>query len=343
MKTRKLMMLAGIAIVLMSCPAYADMDVDTTSSDKVMEMINDLGGHGTGGNNGKVIPCFHRGTKKISIVRKGDATTYTGEYRNCRENGKIRDGIYTVVAAGKYIVDYTSQRSINGELFDAVIAGNAAKVRKLIRSKADVNYTESIRSKDGSYVDEWSPLMSSVLSGNLEIMKQLVAGGAWVNYMNSRVVNALWIAANNGQLDMVKFLAGKKAFIDNQGIDGISPLMAAAMNGHQEVAEFLVRIKADLNLRNVNGDNALMLALQNDHTPIARLLIQSGIELNQRDTSGATALMIAIVEGNEEIVRLLLEHNVDLGAKSGSGKTALDYATLKGNAVIEDLVKKALR
>jgi ankyrin repeat protein len=340
---RNMMMSSGIAVVLMSCQAYASMDVDTTSTNRVMEMIVDLGGHGSADYNGKVVPCIYRGTKKVSINRNGATTVYSGEYSNCRENGMVRDGIYTVIVEGEYIVDSTSQRSKNGELFDAVIAGEPAKVRKLIKAKADVNYTESIRNNDGSYVNEWSPLMSSVLTGKLEVMKLLVNGGAWVNYMNSRVVNSLWLAANNGQLDMVKFLAGKKANINNLDIENMSPLMVAAMNGHHTVAEYLIGLKADVTPRNNNGDNALMLAIQNGHTAIARLVIDAGSEINDRNRSGATALMIAVVEGNEEMVRLLLDKKADVTMKSDSGKTALDYAALKGNAAILELLKNAVR
>lgn len=340
---RTILLSATFAVMVTGCPAYAGMDVDMVATKRVMGMIVDLGGHGSTANNGKVIPCIDRGSRKVSITHHGDITTYTGDYRNCRENGIIRDGIYTIVVEGESVLDSSSRRSINGELFDAVIAGDAGKVRKLIRSKADVNYTESIRNDDGSYVDEWSPLMSSVLAGNMEIMKLLVANGAWVNYLNSRVVNSLWIAANNGRLDMVTFLAGKRAYINNQNIDDVSPLMAAAMNGHYDVVEYLAGIKADIKLRDKNGDNALMLAIENGRTAVARLLIKSGAAINDRNSSGATALMIAVVEGNEEIAGLLLEHHADPAIKSASGKTALDYATLKGNAAIVDLVKRALR
>nr|MDA8429215.1 ankyrin repeat domain-containing protein [Geobacteraceae bacterium] len=343
MSGRTVVMSMGFVLLVSCYPVFASSDEDTRVTNRVKDMIVDLGGHNSSGDKSIAIPCRDRGTRKISVVHSGEITTYTGDYRNCRENGIIRDGVYTVELNGDYIVDSSSKRSINGELFDAVIAGDAGKVRALIRSKADVNYTESISSKDGAYLDEWSPLMSSVLAGNLEIMKLLVAHGAWVNYLNSRVVNALWLAANNGRLDMVKFLAGKGAYINNRNIEDVSPLMAAAMNGHDAVAAYLVGVKADINLRNKNGDSALMLAIENDHTSIARMLITSGAAINIRDRSGATALMIAVVEGNAEIVGLLLEHKADPTVKSASGKTALDYATLKGNAVIEALVKKALR
>jgi len=334
---------AAAAIVFSASSGYAEADIDQAASKMVREMLADLGNHGSGGNNGVVVPCVYRGTKKITILQNGSATTYMGEYRNCRENGTIRDGIFTIFVNDDYIVDSSSQRSINGELFDAAIAGDAAKVRSLIKAKADVNYTETLNNVDGSYVKEWSPLMSSVLSGNIEVMKLLIANGAWVNYMNSRAMNALWLAANNGRLDMVKLLTEKGAYVNNRDVDDVTPLMAAAMSGSSAVVEYLLQHKADIDLCNLNGDNALLLALQNGQEAIARLLITAGSEINRQNRSGATALMIAAVEGNEAIVKLLLEKRADLTLKSDSGKTALDYATLKGNAAIRELLQQAAR
>jgi len=343
MSYRYKMLYAFVAIFFSASSGYAEADIDMAASKMVREMLADLGNHGTAGNNGAVIPCVYRGTKKITILQNGSATTYMGEYRNCRENGTIRDGIFTIFVDDDYIVDSSSQRSINGELFDAAIAGDAAKVRTLIKAKADVNYTETLSNIDGSYVKEWSPLMSSVLSGNLEVMKLLIANGAWVNYMNSRVMNALWLAANNGRLDMVRLLTVKGAYVNNRDIDEVTPLMAAAMSGSYDVVEYLLRHKADINLYNQNGDNALMLALQNGQESIARLLIMAGSEVNRQNRSGATALMIAAVEGNETIIKLLMEKGADVTLKSDSGKTALDYATLKGNTAIRDLLQQGTR
>lgn len=343
MNLKHFVICAGISLLASSSPVFAGDEVDMEASKRVTEMLLDLGGSIDSPQNGKVVPCHYRGTRKISIKKSDGTTRYSGEYRNCIEKGMVRDGIYTLVAAGEFILDSKSKRSINGELFDAVLAGNAGLVRKLIKSKADVNYTESIRNSDDSLLDEWSPLMTSVVTGNLEIMKMLVAGGAWVNYMNGSATNAVWLAASNGQLDMVKFLADSKAYLNNLNVDDNTPLMAAAIGGHDAVIEFLLGRHADPNLRNKNGDDGLMLALENGHSPAARLFVNAGVDINRANGSGATPLMIAVVEGNEDIVRLLLERGADQKAVSSSGKTALDYALLKENAVIVELLKKSSR
>lgn len=345
MKFIFLVVAAGCAIV--NCgPAYAndDLDVDMDASNRVMEMIVDLGGHDMAEeNSGKIFQCDYKGTKKITIKNQVDLTTFTGEYRNCRENGTIRDGIYEIFAEGSSIIDSTSRRSVNGELFDAVAAGDEKKVRSLIKAKADVNYTESIKTIEGGYIKEWTPLMSAVLSDNLKMVKLLVASGAWVNYMNGQVFNAFWLAANNGKLDIVTFLAEHGAIIDNRNIEEVNPIMAAAMNGHLDVVKYLVGRKAKLNLKHQGGETALTFALETRHPDVAKLLINSGADISISNNSGVTALMVAANEGNEDIVRLLLEKGADTMMKSASGKTALDYALLKGNLTIVELLKKAVR
>lgn len=308
------------------------------------EMIADIGGHdAVRANSGKTLRCTYRGTKKITIIQNVGQTSYTGEYGNCRENGRTRDGIYEIVLRGDEIISSSSRRSKNGYLLDAALDGNAGKVRELIKAKADVNYTESTSRIEGAYIDEFTPLMAAVVSGSLDVVKQLVTAGAWVNYMNSLAVNAVWIAANNGQLEIVRYLVAHGAYIDNRNIEDVTPLMAAAMNGHLDVVKHLVAAKAKLNFvhNHQEGDTALMFALAKGHTAIARLLIDSGADINIRNKLGVSSLMIAVAEGNEEIARKLLDKKADLTAKTDKGMTALDIAIAKGYSRIADLIKQA--
>lgn len=343
--TKRMLFSIG-AVMLLQCPAvvcgYEYGPEDTTRL--MTEMIADLGGHdAVPANSGKTLRCIHRGTKKITISQKDGSTRFTGEYGNCRENGKTRDGIYDIVLRGDEIVSSTSRRSQNGYLFDAAMNDDAGKVRELIKARADVNYTETTSRIEGVSIDEWTPLMSAAVSGNLDIARQLVAAGAWVNYMNSLAVNAVWIAANNGKPDVVKYLVKHGAYVNNRNMEDVTPLMAAAMNGHLDVVRFLIAAKANLDLvhNNGEGDTALMFALAGRHTDVARSLIDAGADINIRNKYGVTALIIAAAEGNEEIARKLVEKKANTAAKTTDGKTALDVARAKGLTGIVNLLGKA--
>jgi len=323
-------------------PAFA-YEYDAEETTRLMtEMIIDIGGHDAiGMNSGKTLRCANRGTKKITIIQKQGLTSYIGEYGNCQEKGNTRDGLYEIVLRGDEIVSSNSRRSKNGYLFDAAMEGNAGKLRELIKAKADVNYTESTSKIEAGNIDEWTPLMSAVVSGSLENVKQLVKAGAWVNYLNSAIVNAVWIAANKGQLEIVKYLVANGAYINNRNSEDVTPLMVAAMNGHLEIVKFLVASKADLDVVHKEGDSALMFALAQKHTEIARFLIDSEADINIRNKFGVSALMIAVAEGNEEMTGKLLDKNADIGVKTDKGLTPMDIAIAKGYSRIAELIKKA--
>lgn len=307
----------------------------------IEEMTLDLGGHdGARLNNGKVQRCVFGGTKKVSVVTDSELTTYNAVYSNCREKDKTRDGIYDVAIENGEVIVSSSRRSLNGELFDAAMKGNAAELKRLIKAKADVNYTESIRESGGGYVDEWTPLMSATATRSLDSVRHLVKAGAWVNYMNSKAVSALWIAAHNGDVEIVKYLLKSGAYADNRNYEDVTPLMAAAMNGHADVVKVLIAARAKLDYGYNGGDTALMFALERGHTDIARLLLAAGANVNVKNRSGLTALHIAAAEGNLEMVRLLLRRKADSGARMNDGRSALDIAKAKGHAAIVALLEK---
>lgn len=330
-------------VIAMTCPLIVHAnEYDQQQTQKlVFDMTKDLGGHdGVSKNNGKTIRCSFGGTKKISIIKQEPLTSYIGDYRNCREKDSIRDGFYEIVLNGNEIESSSSKRSINGELFDAAMEGNTLRVMELIKAKADVNYTENVRKTEGGSIEEWSPLMSAVVAGKLEIVRALVKSGARVNYLNSMAVNALWIAANKGDLEIVRYLSKQGAYLNNSNYEDVTPLMAAAMNGHFDVVRFLVASKAKLDLRHKEGDTALMFALGQKYTDIARFLIDSGANVNNRNHSGLTPLIIAVAEGNEEIVRKLLLKKADKSLKTNDGRTALDLAKTRGLGRIVELLEK---
>lgn len=308
----------------------------------IIAMISDLGGHdAVSVNSGKLMNCAYGGTRRVTIVQKDGYTRYMAEYSNCREAGNVRDGNYSIVLEGDAIVTSRSERSRNGELFDAAKAGNAAKVRQLIKAKADVNYTESVRRVEGGYIDEWSPLMSAVAAENLETVKALISAGAWVNYMNSLSVNALWIAANIGNNEIVRYLVQKGAYLNNSNKDNVTPLMTAVMNNHLDVVKTLIKAKANLNLSHNDGDTALMIALAGRFTEVAHLLLKAGADVNIKNKFGTTALHIAVAEGNLEMTRVLLKRKANTSAKTASGMTALDIARAKGQAAVVEMIEKA--
>jgi ankyrin repeat protein len=309
---------------------------------EAQKMLDDLGAPEIQQrNNGKTFRCVYGGTKTITVSPLEGATVFSGDFNNCREPGLTRDGYHEVIVKDGELVGESEKQSVNGELFDAAIAGDTDKVRRLIRKKADVNYSGQIKKTDGEAVSGWTPLMSSVMQGNLEMVQLLVKAGAWVNYMNSLAGTALWIASNNGNLDVVTYLIANRAYVNNSNSENITPLMAASMGGHAGVVRVLIDAKADINAVHKDGDNALMFAIAHGQSEVARILIDNGATVNLQNKFGVTPLMIAVAEGNEGLVKMLLEKGADATRKDDGGRTASDIAMIKANTTIIELLKQS--
>jgi len=334
----KLLFVVAFAVTALLCHQVHAEELPA----EAQRMLDDLGAPDVQQqNNGKTFNCRYGGRKTVTVSPLADATLFSGDYSNCREAGSIRDGYFEVIVQNWEVVGRSSKRSINGELQDAVRAGAIKKAGALITKGADVNYAESNSIVGGGEISGWTPLMSAAMTGNHKMIKQLLKAGAWPNFMNSRAVGALWLAAGNGSLESVKLLVAAKAHINNSNYEDVTPLMSAAMNGHYQVAKYLLKAGADINRVHKDGDSALMFALANRHSDIAVLLIDSGADINIRNRFGVTALLIAVAENNEVLVRKLIEKKADLTVRTDGGKTALDIAIVGGNANIIDLLKQA--
>jgi ankyrin repeat protein len=86
--------------------------------------------------------------------------------------------------------------SSDDDLISAIEEGRASKVKKLIKNGCDVNFR----------VDEGTPLMIAASSGNLEIVKLLVAAGADINELDDDFDSALSYAITSNSQDVVEYL-----------------------------------------------------------------------------------------------------------------------------------------
>lgn len=327
-----------VAATFISVDAYADDPML-----KLQEMVNDLGGDmaQVSRNNGKIIKCSQGGTKKITIQFGETSSLYSASYDSCRENGVVRDAIYEIETIGDEVVREEEKPSKNRELFDAVIANDIAKVISKLKNKADVNIHYKLPVVAGGEVEGWTPLMSAAFNANLDMVKLLVKKGAWINYLNSEVKNALWLATYAGNVGVVEYLLKNRAYVNNSDNSSTTPIMLAAINDDVEIAKLLIGYGANIDMRHDDGDTALMFAVANGNSEIARILINAGADLNVSNKFGITALIICAVENNIEVADYLIKNKVNIDAKADFGKTALDVATAKGHTQLAQLLQQA--
>ncbi len=322
-------------VTLFAVQAHAD-----NSMVKLQEMLDDLGGDMSQvySNNGKKVKCAQGGTKKITIQFGERSSIYSAYYDSCRENNVLRDIIYEIETVGDQVVRDEEKPTKNRELFDAAVLNDIAKVRTQLKNKADINISYKMPIVAGGETDDWTPLASAALNGNLEMVKLLVKEGAWINYLNGDIRNALWHGTSSGNISVVKHLLEKGAYVNNSDIANTTPLMKAAINGDSEIVRLLIGFKANVNMKHKDGDTALMFAVANGHSDIAKILINAGADLDASNKQGITALIICAVENNIDVAKLLIMNKANTEIKTDFGKTALDIATVKGHTQLAQLL-----
>lgn len=97
---------------------------------------------------------------------------------------------------------------------------------------------------------------------------------------------ALMVAAGSGNLELVKLLVARKAQVNRTGW---TPLHYAAANGHKDIVEYLLEHSAYIDAASANGTTPLMLAAREMKPTVARLLVAEGADPTLRNEAGFDA------------------------------------------------------
>jgi ankyrin repeat protein len=157
------------------------------------------------------------------------------------------------------------------ELFDAIDAGDAARVRALLAGGADPD----TRDETGA-----TALMRAAHAGDRATVSALLGAGADVNATDPRGWTALAKAVHNPDLDrgfadVVQALVDAGANVEAPIGYGIRPLMLAAGYGETAVVETLLGAGADVLARNEGGLTALMMVKEKFYVDVINLLYEA--------------------------------------------------------------------
>ena len=173
-------------------------------------------------------------------------------------------------------------------LFDAVQAGDAAVVEKLLAEGS---------AADARARDQATPLIVAALSGNVAIVQLLLDKGADVMARNSGGFTALHAAAYSGSVPVAELLLKKGAVLeDTANKAGVTPLMVASQENRIEVAELLIAKGADVNRPEGRG-----------YTPLTRAFWRRNAELALVLKRHGAICQSAEIMGNDEWYRKCLE------------------------------------
>lgn len=208
------------------------------------------------------------------------------------------------------------------ELLDALWAGDAAGVRRLVAAGAAVDAVD----ESGS-----SGLMYAALYADVPTMRLLLDRGANPNHADSAGATALiWAISDEAK---VRLLLKRGAEVNVAAkLTGRTPLLiAAGRPGSAPVVRMLLKRGADPKARDKKGETTLTRAAYSGDPEILRLLVDRGVDVNAQVELSKdfqlTPLMIAAFQGNTKLIELLLARGADSKFHNTLGFSALNVGT----------------
>jgi ankyrin repeat protein len=162
------------------------------------------------------------------------------------------------------------------------------------------------------------------------------------NISNRAKEEMLRSSAYTGDLGIVRELIAQGVNFNTLGPSGWTALMYAAAKGNLDIFQVLIAAGADVNLKHKFGCTALSEAAYWGHLDLVNLLLSAGAEVNSIDDEEETTPLInAIYFGRIQIVKILLDAGANPNFRDENGKTALEIAIEHQKLEIADLLRQA--
>ncbi len=184
-----------------------------------------------------------------------------------------------------------------------------------------------------------TPLGLAAVSGNIDVVKELLASGSKVNHASLEGRTALHYAAGYGHANIVAVLLAAGAIVDQADKNGETALYKAAKNRQADVLRLLIAARATVNVTTSNGESPLYVAAKEGNIEEVKILLDAGAPVDQVANNGATPLYIAAQQGHADVVQTLNDAGADINFRFPNGVTPLYIAALQGNY---DVVKTLL-
>ena len=157
------------------------------------------------------------------------------------------------------------------EVADAAMRRDAAEVRRLVQSGADVKAAQA----DGATALHWA-----AYHGDASLATTLLEAGANVAAANRNGSTPLWLAASQGDAAVIQALLEGGADSNEQLPLGRRPLMLAARSGRVDAVSTLLDGGADPNAKeDARGTTALMQAADQGHADVIAVLLERGADV----------------------------------------------------------------
>src|SRR5215468_5741357 len=179
--------------------------------------------------------------------------------------------VFSFVALLSVIPAMAAGRS---DVADAVMNGNAERLRLLLQQKADVNVPQT----DGATALHWA-----VYRDDLETVNLLIRAGAKIDVKTREGISPLAMASLYGNVALIDKLIQAGSDARQRGPNDETMLMLAARNGRPDVIRRLVAAGADVNaVEDLRKTTALMWAAEQKHPQAVKQLLEFGADFTIR-------------------------------------------------------------
>jgi len=236
------------------------------------------------------------------------------------------EAIISLIINGAPVEAQTNQNFT--ALHIAAANGNLGAVERLLNAGADPNTKSSI--------NLWSPLLSALSNGHLEVADKLLEGGASATHRTKTGISALHLVAEikttdaqklAKQVDITEKLIQMGCEIKFMAQGGPSLIIAASISGNIELFNRFLSGGAPLEHRDQYGRTALHIAAYCGHLPIVNRLLEMGVGANVLSIDHESPLIEAADTGHTEVLKCLLEAQSNPNQVTNIFDTPLQVAT----------------
>ncbi len=154
---------------------------------------------------------------------------------------------------------------LNKSLHHSITAEDFETCESLLKLGANPNYS----------FKGYTNLCEAFFQGNLELAQLLISLGGQMDNYGTFDFSPLMASCISGDMECVDFCINAGNPINHQSkFKKYSPLMLASMCGHKNIVLELLKQGADPTLENIHGDTAFSLAFLNDFIDVEKILEQ---------------------------------------------------------------------
>ncbi|XP_022104853.1 serine/threonine-protein kinase TNNI3K-like [Acanthaster planci] len=173
--------------------------------------------------------------------------------------------------------------------------------------------------------------------GCKSVIRFLARVGAFINSLSVRGFTALHVASFKGDIELVGDLLMGGADVGRMGYASITALHLACLCGHAQVAELLLRYDADPHAQDALMFTPLHCACFCGHDQVVKCLINHSADINMSSEVGLCPLHLACSKGFLTVAKLLItgrkNNKADVNAYDNEKNTPLHYSARTGHIV----------